>query len=129
MPFYIQQRLSNAPQFVSVLYYGAAIVLGLIGLGLGIYWWWADAGAYRWLKDLQLGMIGGFYPTSTTVLSMLAAAALLPVPPMMLMNLLLIAFVPVPSEYRATPPAPGSWQPGPRPGTQEGTGGGRDETQ
>src|SRR5262249_24009447 len=105
MPFYLQERLGNAPLFVRILYYGAGTVRGLLALGIGIYWCWADAGPYRWLKDLQLAWIDGFYPSYTFILAMLLALLLIVLPPVLLLNLLIVSLVPLPPAYRAGPPA------------------------
>src|SRR5262245_19969291 len=104
MPFYLQERLGNAPLFVRILYYGAGAFLGLLGLGIGIYWCWADVGPYHWLKDLQLAWIGGFYPGSTFILSVRLALLLIALPPVLLLNLLIVSLVPLQPEYRAGPP-------------------------
>src|SRR5437867_741213 len=70
MPWYVQERLGNAPPVVRISHHCAVVCLFLLGLGVGVYWIAADTGVYHWLEVTQRELLGPFHRSICTLLSM-----------------------------------------------------------
>jgi hypothetical protein len=109
----MQQRLRNAPTWFRVVYFSALAVLGLLGLGLGVYWVWSQTGVFTLLAELQSRLFGG-YLAGVTMLMTVCIGVLLCMAPMfsvpLIINALdLFAEGPTRAEEPHQPPVADLW--------------------
>src|SRR5260370_13078238 len=61
MPYTFQQRVLAVPAWLRA----PLMLVALSGMALGIYWWCAYAGLYRWLIEWEIDKFGWYEPVYT----------------------------------------------------------------
>ena len=64
----------------------AARLLGVVGLGVAVYSWFAYTGPYRWFAELEIAGFGGYHPLFVGALTLLSLTLV----PVALLHLLLV---------------------------------------